>query len=33
MMAFVITAVEAISGKGWDNITVPISTLLLIILI
>lgn len=33
MMAFVITAIEAISGKGWDNITVPISTMLLLILI
>ena len=33
MMAFVITGIEAISGKGWDNITVPISTLLLLILI
>ena len=33
MMAFVVTGVEAVSGKGWDNITVPISTLLLLILI
>ena len=33
MMAFCITAIEAVSGKGMDNITVPISTLLLIILI
>ena len=33
MMAFVVTGVEAFSGKGWDNITVPISTVLLIILI
>ena len=33
MMAFVVTAVEAFSGKGWDNITVPISTVLLLILI
>jgi len=33
MMAFIVTAVEAFSGKGWDNITVPISTVLLIILI
>ena len=33
MMAFVITGIEAVSGKGWDNITVPISTVLLLILI
>ena len=33
MMAFAVTAVEAFSGKGWDNITVPISTVLLLILI
>ena len=33
MMAFCITAIEAISGKGIDNISVPISTLLLLILI
>lgn len=33
MMAFVITGIEAISGKGWDNLTVPISTLILLILI
>ena len=33
MMAFIVTAVEAFSGKGWDNITVPISTALLLILI
>ena len=33
MMAFVITAIEAVSGKGMDNITVPISTLLLLLLI
>ena len=33
MMAFVITAIEAVSGKGIDNISVPISTLLLLILI
>jgi len=33
MMAFIVTAVEAFSGKGWDNITVPISTVLLLILI
>lgn len=33
MIAFCITGVEAVSGKGIDNISVPISTLLLIILI
>ena len=33
MMAFVVTAIEAISGKGTDNITVPISTLIMIFLI
>ena len=33
MIAFMVTAVEAFSGKGWDNITVPISTVLLLILI
>ena len=33
MLAFCVTAIEAISGKGMDNITVPVSTLLLLILI
>ena len=33
MMAFCITAIEAVSGKGIDNISVPISTLLLLTLI
>ena len=33
MMAFFVTAIEAFSGKGWDNITVPITTVLLLILI
>lgn len=33
MMAFCITAIEAISSKGTDNITVPLSTLILLILI
>ena len=33
MIAFVITAIEAISSKGTDNLTVPLSTLLLLILI
>lgn len=33
MMAFVMTSVEAISSKGTDNITVPLGTLALLILI
>jgi len=33
MMAYCITAIEAMSGKGSDNITVPISSLMLLILI
>ena len=33
MMAFCITAIEAISGKGWDNITVPLATVALLILL
>ena len=33
MSAFLITAIEAISSKGTDNITVPISSLILLILI
>ena len=33
MMAFCITGIEAASGKGLDNITVPISTLLFLVLI
>ena len=33
LMAFFITAVEAISGKGTDNITVPLGTLAMLILI
>ena len=33
MMGFVMTAVEGISGKGWDNITVPLGTLAMLILI
>lgn len=33
MSAFFITAIEAISSKGTDNITVPISSLILLILI
>ena len=33
MIAFLITAIEAISSKGTDNITVPLSALILLILI
>lgn len=33
MSAFLITAIEAISSKGTDNITVPISSIILLILI
>lgn len=33
LMGFAITAIEAVSGKGWDNITVPLSTLVILILI
>ncbi len=33
LMAFGITSVEAVSGKGTDNITVPLSTMLLLILV
>lgn len=33
MMAYCITGIEAVSSKGLDNITVPISTLLMLILI
>lgn len=33
MMAYVITSVEAISAKGTDNITVPLGTLLMLLLI
>lgn len=33
LMGFAITAIEAVSGKGWDNITVPLSTLAMLILI
>lgn len=33
LMGFAITALEAVSGKGWDNITVPLGTLALLILI
>lgn len=33
LMGFAVTAIEAVSGKGWDNITVPIATLAMLILI
>ena len=33
LAGFAITALEAISGKGWDNITVPVGTLALLILL
>lgn len=33
MMAFCITSIEAVSGKGTDNITVPMATLAMLILI
>ena len=33
LMGFAITAIEAVSGKGWDNITVPLATLIMLILI
>lgn len=33
LIGFAITALEAVSGKGTDNITVPLSTMALLILI
>ena len=33
LAGFAITALEAISGKGWDNITVPLATVALLILL
>lgn len=33
LMGFAITGLEAVSGNGWDNITVPLATLGLLILI
>lgn len=33
MMAYCITMIEAISSKGFDNITVPMSSLIMLILI
>lgn len=31
LAGFAITALEAVSGKGWDNITVPLATVALLI--
>ena len=33
LAGFAITGLEAVSGKGWDNITVPVATLALLILL
>ena len=33
LAGFAITALEAVSGKGWDNITVPLSTCALLMLL
>lgn len=33
LIGFAIMAIEAVSGKGWDNITVPLATLAMLILI
>ena len=33
LIGFAITALEAVSGKGWDNITVPLAALGLLLLI
>ena len=33
LAGFTITALEAVSGKGWDNITVPVATLALLLLL
>jgi len=33
LAGFAITALEAVSGKGWDNITVPLATVALLILL
>jgi len=33
LAGFAITALEAVSGKGWDNITVPVATVVLLILL
>lgn len=33
LIGFAVTAIEAISGKGTDNITVPLSTLCMLLLI
>ena len=33
LAGFAITALEAVSGKGWDNITVPLATMALLLLL
>ena len=33
LAGFAVTALEAVSGKGWDNITVPVATIALLILL
>lgn len=33
LAGFAITALEAVSGKGWDNITVPVASIALLILL
>ena len=33
LAGFAITALEAVSGKGWDNISVPVATCALLILL
>ena len=33
LAGFAITALEAVSGKGWDNISVPVATMALLILL
>jgi len=33
LAGFAVTALEAVSGKGWDNISVPVATCALLILL
>lgn len=33
LIGFAITGLEAVSGKGWDNITVPLATFIMLVLI
>lgn len=33
MIAFIVTVIEAVAGKGTDNLSVPLSTLILLLLI